>query len=288
MNRRRRKSWLDYIFSKFNYRLSKKVNVPKRTYLYDFNRMKREIKPADVLLIESHTRIGNIIRLVTDSPWTHAVMYIGKLADIKDLNLREMILKHAGEFASEQLVIESIIGKGTIISPLNKYKDNHIRISRPSYLLAEDIPKIIAYTINRLGSKYSLRHVLDLGRFIFPWRIFPRRWRSSLFQHNMQQPTEDICSSMIADAFLSVDYPILPVILKNKSGYEFIPRNPRLYTPSDFDFSPFFDIIKYPFFILEKGGVSYRNLPWEPNLMSNDTEIIHIPGENKTQKPPEN
>lgn len=275
MNREGRKSWLNYIFSKFNYRLSKKVNLPKRTYLYDFDRMKKEIKPADVLLIESHTHIGNIIRLVSESPWTHAVMYIGTLADIDDLSLREMVLSHAAEFVSEQLVIESIIGQGTIISPLNKYRDNHIRISRPSYLLAEDAPKVIAYAISRLGAKYSVRHILDLARFIFPWRVFPRRWRSSLFQHNMQQPTEDICSSMIADAFLSIDYPILPVILKNKIGYEFIPRNPRLYTPSDFDFSPFFDIIKYPFFILEN-GMSYRNLPWENNLMSNDTEIIKI------------
>ena len=284
MSKQSRKSWLNYIFSKFNYHLSKKVKAPKRVYLYDFNRMKQEIKLADVLLIESHTHIGNIIRLISESPWTHAVLYIGTLADIEDLSLREIVRSHAAEFISEQLVIESIIGQGTIISPLSKYKDNHIRISRPRYLLEEDVQKVITYAINRLGTKYSVRHILDLARFVFPWRVFPRRWRSSLFQRNMQQPTEDICSSMIADAFLSINYPILPVILKNHIGYEFIPRNPRLYTPSDFDFSPFFDIIKYPFFNLEN-GVSYRNLPWKNNLMSNDIEIIKVRDKEDPQEP---
>ena len=47
---------------------------------YDFNRLKYEIRPGDVLLIEGRSRISNIIRTITQSPWTHAALYIGRLS----------------------------------------------------------------------------------------------------------------------------------------------------------------------------------------------------------------
>ena len=38
-------------------------------------------------------------------------------------------------------------------------------------------------------------------------------------------------------------------------------RNPKLCVPSDFDYSPYFEIIKYPFFDFSAQS-SYRLLPW--------------------------
>ena len=56
----------------------------------------------------------------------------------------------------------------------------------------------------------------------------------------------NICTTMIANAFHSVHFPILPVIRKNEAKeLEIIERNVNLFTPCDFDFSPFFDVIKY-------------------------------------------
>lgn len=269
-------SLLDYVLLKFENFLLKEDKLPKKTYLYDYKEMLAKIKPADVLLIESHTRIGNIIRLVTESTWTHAAFYIGKLNDITDPKLRELLQQHVHDFSSdEQLLVETQLGEGTVVSALHKYKGEHIRVLRPRNLLPEDAQKVIGYTIYHIGKKYSLRHLFDLARFIFPWSIFPRRWRSSLFQHNTLQPTEDICSSMIARAFQSVNYPVLPVMQEGARGYELIHRNPRLYTPSDFDLSPFFDVIKYPIFSL-KEGMSYRDLPWEKQMLSDDVAIVKI------------
>ena len=256
------------ILLKFYHFLSKEDALPKRTYLYDFNRMIEELKPCDVLLVESHTRIGNIIRLISESNWTHAALYIGRAADISDPELRKRLSQYSNHAPSEQLIIESILGKGTIVSTLASYRNEHLRVLRPSSLLPEDAKQVIAFAIRDLGEKYSLRQLFDLARFIFPWSIFPRRWRSSLFQHNMLQPTEDICSSMIAFAFLSVNYPILPLIKKQGRHYAFTQRNPRLYIPSDFDLSPYFDIIKYPICPLHP-GMSYRDLPW--NTIISDT-----------------
>lgn len=83
---------------------------------------------------------------------------------------------------------------------------------------------------------------------------------------------------MIAEAFYSVRFPILPLIHKQPDGkIELIPRNTRLYTPSDFDYSPYFEIIKYPFFELSERTV-YHDLPWnQDGVISDDDAGLYIP-----------
>lgn len=257
---------------------------PTRSYLCDFDRVAFEAKPADVLLMEGKHRISSIIRYITSSPWTHAVLYIGRLHDIQDEKIREIVKKHCGDCPpTKQLVVESVLGKGTIISPLDKYRDYHIRICRPVGLSQTDAQKVVAYAVDHLGTKYSVRHILDLARLIFPWGLWPRRWRSSLFEYNAGQPTEDICSSMIAEAFSSVNFPILPIMKKkanDSNKYEFIHRNPRLYTPNDFDYSPYFAIIKYPIFSLDEPA-AYKKLPWKKGVISDDEGHLITLTENK-------
>jgi len=121
-----------------------------------------------------------------------------------------------------------------------------------------------------LGLQYDVRQIFDLARFLIPWTIFPRRWQSSLFSYNPGTSTKQSCSSLLAEAFSSVHFPILPVLKEQGGSMEILMRNPRLFTPSDFDFSPFFEIIKYPIFELSERGV-YRDLPWnKQGLYSND------------------
>ena len=68
---------------------------------------------------------------------------------------------------------------------------------------------------------------------------------------------------MIAAAFASVKFPVLPVLEERHDGsFRMIPRNTRLFTPRDFDYSPYFDIIKCPHLDYGKQP-SYRNLPWD-------------------------
>jgi hypothetical protein len=51
---------------------------------------------------------------------------------------------------------------------------------------------------------------------------------------------------LIAQAFQSVRYPILPILARNESGHRDIlaTRPTSFYTPADFDISPFFAVIK--------------------------------------------
>lgn len=230
--------------------------------LCDFERICYELKPCDVLLIEGRSRASNVIRLVTQSSWSHACLYIGRLYDIEDLELRKKLIKHFDGSPNTQLVIEGYMGQGTIVSPLENYKHEHLRICRPQRLSRQDAQKVTAYAISQLGTDYDTRQLFDLARFLVPWSIMPGRWRSTLFAKNAGESTKTVCSTMIAEAFTSVEFPILPVIKQHEeTGIELIHRNPKLFTPRDFDYSPFFDIIKYPFIELSSTP-PYRNLPW--------------------------
>ena len=196
--------------------------------------------------------------------------------DISDPVMRVHVKKFFKGPSDTQLLIESILGKGTIISPLYKYRREHVRICRPAGLTHEDAQRVINFGINRLGVKYSVRHIFDLFRFLVPYSFLPRRWRSTLFTQNATKPTEDICSTMIAEAFASVRFPIIPQVKYSKEhGMELIRRNPKLLTPSDFDYSPFFLIVKYPIFSIAS-HTPYRTLPWDQKHLS-DGETTYVP-----------
>ncbi len=266
-------TWLHKKFTAWLTKLHPVDGLP----MCDFERLRYEVKPADVLLIEGRSRVSDAIRTMTQSPWTHAVLYIGKLHDIEDANMRARVLEHYPQAQEQPLVIESLLGMGTIVSPLSKYHSDHIRICRPKGILAKDAQRVVNYTASRLGSEYDVRHVLDLARLLYPWNILPRRWRSSLFMSMPKSTTREICSLMISEAFAKVMFPILPQIDVIKSGnLKLRHRNPRLYTPSDFDYSPYFEIIKYPIFELGAGS-HYRNLPWDEAALAKAGKRAPLP-----------
>ena len=248
--------------------------TPSRSYLCDFSRICHEVRSADVLLIEGRNRISGIVQRITQSPWSHAALYIGHIHNLDDPKLREFVQQNYKGSPSDQLLVEAMIGQGTIIVPITKYKNEHIRVCRPTGLSHLDAQKVLLYAVNSIGRHYSIRHFFDLGRFILSSKFIPRQWRSSLFNQKAGKAEQDICSAMIAKAFASVKFPILPLIRENdKQRLEMIKRNPKLYAPSDFDYSPYFDIVKYP--MMPVAGFSiYRHLPWQEELMSNDDQGI--------------
>jgi hypothetical protein len=230
--------------------------------LTDYERLCDEIRQVDVLLVEGRSRVSEVIKAVTFSPWTHAALYIGRLDQIRDGALQNRIAEYHRGDPREQLLIEAMLGEGTIITTLSKYKDKHLRICRPRGMARFDRDKVIAYAVSQLGYEYDIRHLLDLYRFLLPYTFIPKRWRSTLFKYNAGQSTKNVCSYMLGQAFGKVDYPILPVAERiNENEYKLYKSNPRLYCPRDFDYSPYFDIIKYPFFDFDVA--TYRALPWD-------------------------
>jgi len=97
------------------------------------------------------------------------------------------------------------------------------------------------------------------------------------------EPTRTICSTLIAEAFGRVQYPILPTIerLSVEEGKvsqfrrrEILHiRDYSLYAPADFDLSPYFDIVKPSL----AQGFNYKGLAWAPEgaerrALQNDQE----------------
>ena len=173
-----------------------------------------------------------------------------------------MLTRRSAFPPSTQLVIESQLGAGTLVRALTEYAHDHVRICRPVGLSAEDAQTISTHAINSLGLNYDIRQIFDLARFLFPWGILPRRWRSSLFRTRAGSETRTVCSTMIAEAFAAVEFPILPLVQRSEQDrIRLYRRNPKLCTPSDFDYSPYFEIIKYPFYDFADTP-SYKLLPW--------------------------
>jgi hypothetical protein len=234
--------------------------TPRGAPRNDFDRLCEHLLPCDVVLVEGRSRVSGVIQSVTLSSWTHAALYIGRLDELGH-DKAIAAARAAGLPGDTQLSLEAEIGRGVHVSPIDRYRGEHLRICRPHQLAESDRQIVLDYAMDRLGTPYDLRHIADLLRFFFPYGLLPRHWRSTLFEAGHGDTVRAICSTLLANAFARVRYPILPTIHRGDGDSAvFHQRNARLITPRDFDHSPYFDIIKYPFFGNDVGR--YRELTW--------------------------
>jgi hypothetical protein len=227
-------------------RLATFLNEPVAYYetldLISDDVMLAAIRPGDVLLVEGNTRIARVIRYVTQSNWSHAALYIGDAL--------------GGD--EPHMLIEADIVEGIITVPLSTYRHLNTRICRPVGIGDEDRQKLIDYTISQIGHAYDLKNVFDLLRFYMPMPM-PARYRRRMLAFGSGEPTQAICSTLIAKAFQMVRYPILPRRIENCTEEEcLLQRHYSHFTPRDFDHSPYFAIVKPT---LER-GFNYRSIGW--------------------------
>lgn len=200
------------------------------------------MKPGDVLLVEGDHRISTAIKYLTQSTWSHAAFYLGNRS-------HSTSNRPARQKPGEELLIEADLENGVITVPLAKYTKYNIRICRPCNLTEEDTSKLCDYMIDSLGMQYDLKNIIDLARYLLPQPPVPARWRRRMLSLGSGDPTRAVCSSLIALAFQSVRYPILPnkINCAPNSAYDreiLHIRHHSLFTPRDFDVSPYFKIIK--------------------------------------------
>jgi hypothetical protein len=180
------KNWLWTMIVEWLNGISKK-SQPLQA-IHNTDHLLHAICPADVILFEGRTRVSEVVKIITLSPWTHAALYIGKLADIEDPVLKNKIKPFYRGDEDAPLLIESLLGFGTIINPITDYPNDNLRVCRPIELNNRDQDNVVSFAIEHLGLRYDVRQLLDLARFMFPYAILPRNWRSSLFQHNAGRP----------------------------------------------------------------------------------------------------
>jgi hypothetical protein len=209
------------------------------------------IRPADVLLVEGpRSKINSAIRYLTQSTWSHSAMYVGLGAGLGERNGEPLVL------------VEAELGKGVIASPLSKYDTFNTRICRPVGLTPEDRVDVIRFVTERIGYSYDLKNIIDLMRFFLPNPPVPARWRRRMIALGSGEPTRAICSTLIAEAFEAVGYPILPEVRRvdDVSRKEILHiRHHSLYAPRDFDISPFFAVVKPTI----ETGFDYKKMQWD-------------------------
>lgn len=274
---RQRTTLLDEMLDHFGRRLASKLNRPCSGYKpytpSDFQTLCRILRPGDVLLVEGRERISTAIKYLTQSTWSHSAMYVGSH------------LPEPDDGSARHHLVEVNLGEGCVSVPLSKYASFNTRICRPVGLTEAERAKITAFMIARIGLDYDLRNVFDLMRYFFPTPPVPVRWRRRMLAFGSGDPTRAICSSLIAQAFQSVRYPILPDVttIKLRKGSrearaEILHiRHHSLFAPRDFDLSPYFEIVKPHL----AGGFDHRRLRWA----SSSSEPGDDRGENQRDRP---
>ena len=244
--------------------LAQYLNRPIRRYepfnIIDPARLAEVLRPGDVLLVDGNTRVSTAIKYLTQSTWSHAALFVGDF-------LSDDV---AGD--EKPVLIEADLVKGVTAVSLGKYARQNTRICRPLSLSSDECRQVCQFTIDRLGQAYDLKNVFDLARYLLPVPPVPVYWRRRMLALGSGDPTRAICSTLIAQAFQSVRYPILPQIEHREdrlaqSNYvqrEILHiRHYSLFTPRDFDISPFFRVVKPTL----EAGFDHHQLTWADNAV---------------------
>lgn len=222
----------------------------------------RTLRPGDILLIEGNHKVSNTIKYLTQSTWSHAAFFAG---DEIPLTLDQATLP----VIDRPQLIEVNLGEGCVAVPLRKYSTYNTRICRPIGLTPDDRNAVLSFMISRLGLKYDMKNILDMLRYFMPTPPVPVRFRRRMLAFGSGDPTRAICSTLIAQAFEKIRYPILPEITRapgrasatsTYSRAEILHiRHHSLYTPRDFDLSPYFAVVKPTL----EYGFDYKRLQWQ-------------------------
>jgi hypothetical protein len=219
----------------------------------DADSLRATLRPGDVLLVEGNNHISGVIKYLTQSTWSHAALYVGSIGD------------RVTEEGEPLVLVEANIGQGVVAAPLSKYSRFHTRICRPTGLIEDDRARVCAYAAERIGFDYDLKNIIDLLRYLLPLPV-PQRWRRRMMALGSGHPTRIICSALIAQAFETVRYPILPKVARaaSEAAWQDILeiRHSSLYAPRDFDISPYFEVVK-PTLVR---GFDYKAMAWADDL----------------------
>ncbi|KRR04407.1 YiiX/YebB-like N1pC/P60 family cysteine hydrolase [Bradyrhizobium valentinum] len=254
--------WMFDIVGRLIARLQKPANCEPFTP-NDSTGLRDILRPGDVLLVEGKGRISGSIKYLTQSTWSHSALYVGPVVG-------------AATEGEPHVLIEANIDEGVVSAPLSKYLHCQTRICRPVGLTEADCEKVCRYASERVGLGYDFKNVIDLMRYLFPWPM-TQRWHRRAIALGSGDASRIICSSLIAQAFAAVRYPILPKItrVESQTAVREIAeiRHSSLYAPRDFDISPYFMVVKPTL----ARGFNYKDMRWADLLQVHTAEVTLAP-----------
>ncbi len=247
---------LKFVGARLAWFLEKRVRGYETYTPSDPDTLEAIMRPGDILLVEGDQRLSAAIKYLTQSTWSHAAIHVGDALGTPE------------DGSEPKRLVEVSLKYGAAAVPLSKYRSFNTRICRPVNLSEEDLRTVIDFVVSRLGIEYDLKNIFDLARYLLPTPPVPVRYRRRMLALGSGDPTRAICSTLIALAFQEVRYPILPLVetaqgkrraLGSYSPSEILHiRHHSLFTPRDFDLSPYFAVIKPTL----EGGFDYKTLVW--------------------------
>ena len=230
--------------------------------LSDFERVRQMLEPGDVILIDGQSRLDDTLKSITLSRWSRAALYLGRLHDIADPAMRATLAAYLPCSPDTQLVVQARLDRGLVLEPLSVLEPDHLRICRPRGLPAGEQREVTRYAVSRLGIG-SERAWWSLLALLMPWSWLPRRWRTGLFARTASGLLRLLSGTTLGEAYSFVQFPVLPLVKRaDQDQPRLYRRQPRVFFAADFDHSPYFDVIKYPF-IDQVTHEKLRLQPWQ-------------------------
>ena len=257
----------------------------------DFDQLKSTIRKGDVLLVDGDQRVSAVIKYLTRSSWSHAVLYIGDELLRRDGDLKRRARETFGD-AAEHLIVEALFD-GVVASPLEKYIDYNVRLCRPHRLRSDHLKIVLDDAVAAIGWRYDLRNILDLAVHLIFVSLLPGRHREEALRFGSGASSQVICTSLLGQLFHKVGFPVLPsVTYPEGAGVEEAPiwrrrwslfrsrrrgrhlglyrrRHPTLLAPRDFDLSPYFEIVKFN--LISESKFDYSRIEWVAEAEPQDT-----------------
>ena len=185
----------------------------------------RVLVPGDVILVAGNTRFASLVRLLTQSTWSHVAMFVGPLEQAPD----------------PPCIVEADVEQGVRTIRLSELRGMTSRVLRATGLAARERSGVARRVLARVGQRYDVDCALELMCSL--WSV--RRRDAWLRRDPAPRASADraICSTLLAHAFEEADYPILPGDAHRAAIASGAPSESRVYTPRDFDLSPSFAVV---------------------------------------------
>jgi len=184
----------------------------------DLEALERRLRVADVILISGTARISSVVKILTMSTWSHAILYVGDQSDLLTPEAKAEWKEKYGAESLKHLAIDADPVRLVHLRPIRDYGEFTLRHCRPEALTESDCDKVVEHALDELGREYDIGHIMRLMIFFaFPWELLPERLRKGITDFTLS--TDDrICSRVLAEAFHGVGFPVRPSLMVREPG----------------------------------------------------------------------
>ena len=99
--------------------------------------------------------MSRFIRFLSGSPWTHVALCVGRLEEytqnadptLREPALRDLIARASHGDPKEPVLIEALLGRGTVLTPLRRYRAHAVKICRSSSLSEHQVGRVIRFAV---------------------------------------------------------------------------------------------------------------------------------------------